>query len=108
MSAYRPPNRPGRWRWAGVRSPRTVSMRRVEDGRDCTTSTRVTQRPGTKPAPSGMRDMGLDECLSAGKPPRQVDVSGGTFAQNREYAEGRGCQALHNDFDSNYYCCPSR
>src|ERR1700683_727453 len=43
MSAYRLANRPGRWMSVEVHSRRTVSMRRVEDARLCTTiSTRTT------------------------------------------------------------------
>jgi hypothetical protein len=58
-------------------------------------------------------DYESDKCVSDGKPPKGLEFSGGTYAENEQVALARGCVHAHYvstqtgpDPSFNNYCCP--
>lgn len=54
-----------------------------------------------------------DACVSAGKPPRGLRITGGTYDDNEAVATAMGCVRTHVYYPQqghsptdNYYCCP--
>jgi hypothetical protein len=54
-----------------------------------------------------------DKCVSDGKPPRGLSITGGTYDHNYEVATSMGCVRSHVYYPQqghtvidNYYCCP--
>jgi hypothetical protein len=54
-----------------------------------------------------------DQCVSDGKPPRGLAITGGTYDQNEAVATAMGCVRTHvyypqqgHSVIDNYYCCP--
>lgn len=45
-----------------------------------------------------------DSCRNHGLPPYEAHITGGTFSENREYADFKGC--IREPLYDNYFCCP--